>query len=90
MFGQLLGWIIKNKGAKVGGGILGGGGLIILLLGFYTDVTGKIEKQNVLQKEYVGLMLKPIEIEINYLKEGQKEIKKMVTDIHNHLIKLKK
>lgn len=90
MFGQILGWIIKSKSIKVGGGVIGGSGLVVLLMGLHSDVTGKIEKQDVLQKEYVGLMLKPIETEIRYLKSEQKETKSMVRDIHNYLLKSKK
>lgn len=87
MFAQLLGFLMKSKGAKVGAGAVGGSGLLALVIGLHADITGKIEKQDVAHKEYVQLTLKPVEVQIQGLQKEQAETKVMVRDIHNHLLK---
>jgi len=89
MIASILQWLIKSKGVKVGGTLLGGGSMVALLLGAHADITTKIEKQDERQKEYVQLMLKPIETEMRHLKEETKETKGLVRDIHNYLLKNK-
>lgn len=87
---RLLKWCFKSKGAKVGGGVLGGSSAIVLVMALHSDVTAKINKQERVQKEYVQLTLKPLEVKIENLKTGQKEIKTVVEGIRDYLLKEKK
>lgn len=81
--------IMKSKSFKVGAGAISGGVLIALILSLHSGVMAKIDKQENEQKEYVLLVLEPVKTEIAHLKEDQKEIKNMVRDIHNYLLKSK-
>lgn len=89
MLATILNWLVKSKGAKVGAGALSGASLVALLLGASAQINSRFEKQEARQKEYVTLSLKPIEIEIKYIRQAQKETKSMVRDIHNLLLKSK-
>lgn len=89
MFTKITEWILKSRGVKIGGGILGGGGAMLLILALYSEVNGKIAKQDIDQKLYVHLVIEPIKTEISNLKTGQNEVKSMVRDIHNYLLKSK-
>ena len=89
MFSTLLGWLMKSKGIKIGGSVLGGSGLILLFMGLHTSVNGKINKQDADLKIYVGLVLEPVRTEITNLKKEMSETKTLVRDIHNYLLKSK-
>ncbi len=89
MFATILSWVMKSKGVKLGAGVMSGGGLIALIFNLNASITTRIDKQDALHKEFVGLSLKPIETEINTLKDDQKDIKTMVRDIHSYLLKSK-
>ena len=90
---KMLGWFMASKGAKVGVGALGGSGLIALVLGLHTDVTKRIDHQQIEQKayvrEYVQLTLKPVQVEIENLRRDSTETKEMVKEIRNHLLNKK-
>ena len=86
MFAQVLGFIMKSKGAKLGVGALGGSGVLVLVMSLHADITNRIEAQDFQQRERTILMLAPIETEIANLKSEQRETKDMVRDIHNHLL----
>lgn len=86
---RLLKWCLKSKGVKVGGSVVGGSSAILLIMALHSDVTAKINKQEIIQKEYVQLTLKPIEVKIQHLKDGQKDIKKVVESIRDYLLKEK-
>ena len=89
MFSSILSWVFKSKGAKVGAGALSGGSVIALLYGANVEINTRFEKQETRQKEYVSLSIKPIQTEISNIKTQQTEIKSMVRDIHNYLLKSK-
>lgn len=86
MLTETLGWMIKSKFIKLGGGILGGTGALTLIFGLHGNVVGQIDKAEARSKEYVGLKLGPFETEIKNLKKDVKETKDMVKDIHIYLI----
>ena len=86
---RLLGGLMKSKGLKMGAGAHSGGGLIVLILGLNNDISNKLIAQKAEQKEYVQLVLKPLQTQIAYLKEETRETKQLVRDIHNYLLKKK-
>lgn len=86
MWTQFFSILAKSKSIKVGLGAAGGSTLIALIFGLHIDVTEKIEDQERKQKEYVQMVLRPIEIEIMNMKDDTKETKEMVRDIRNHLL----
>lgn len=90
MWATLLGWLLKSKAIKAGAGAVGGSGLLALIFSLHTDVTTKIEKVAVERKEYIELVLKPLEVKINNLKDSSNETKQMVRDIHAYLLDTKK
>ncbi len=87
MWGHLFSILIQSKLAKTGAGLVTGSGVLVLILGLHQDVLTKIEKQKLANKEYVGLVLTPVETEIRHLKENTKETKQLVRDIHNYLLR---
>lgn len=82
-----IAWLLSSKSAKMGAGAIGGSSLLAIVFGLHTDVTHKIEKERVAQKEYVELVLEPIKTEIKHLSGDSRETKQLVRDIHNHLLK---
>jgi len=86
VFTALLSFLVKSKGIKLGAGAVTGSGLVALVLGLHNDVTSKIEKQEQDQKEYVELILKPVQVQIQGLQKDQSETKTMVRDIHTYLL----
>ena len=85
----ILGWVMKSKGAKLGAGAISCSGLIAVIFNLNAGINNKIDKQDTLHKEYINLSMKPIQTEINSLKTVQSDIKVMVRDIHNYLLKTK-
>jgi len=88
----ILGWIMKSKVAKVGGGVIGGSGVLFALVfglnkDLKTELNDKMREMDKSHKLYVQLVLKPVEIEIKHLNGHVKETKQMVRDIRNHLLK---
>jgi len=79
MFAIILGWIMKSKIAKVGGGALCGSGLIALLLGF-------ADAREVSLKQYVDLKDQVIIEKIVPVKEDIVEIKNSIIRIENYII----
>ena len=80
MWTQIVGWIMKSKAAKAGGATLGTGGIVALLFGLHTDITGKVEKAEARNKEYVELRLKPLEDKVN-------DTNQKVNKLYEHLLK---
>jgi len=76
MFTNLLGFIMKSKGFKIGGGLLGGGSVIALATTLYGSLNTKFITQEANQKEYVQLVIAPIYTEITHLKKEASETKK--------------
>lgn len=89
MFSQVMMWLLKSKGAKIGAGALGSGGVLILILALHSDVTARITAEKIDRKEYVNLVLMPVQTQITNLKNDIKETKSMVRDIHNYLLNKK-
>ena len=91
MLSTILNWILKPNVAKVGGATIGGGGIVALILGLHSNVTGKIDNISKTVKEdrreYVALSMEPLKTEISNLKKETKETKHLVRDIHNYLLK---
>ena len=87
---ELLWAILKSKSVKVGGSILGGSGLIVLITGLHSNVSGKIDAQKIELKadtrEYVGLVLEPLKTEISNLKTEQTTANQMIKEIRDYLI----
>ena len=75
-------WLLSRKesATKVGGAIGGASGILFILFSLVSDV--KLEARQEIRlaegrsKEYVRQREEVIKIELNHLKEGQKEIKK--------------
>lgn len=84
-----LAGLMKSNGTKLSFGAIGGSGLIALIIGLHQDVTAKINRQDAQQKEYVVLVLAPLQTEIQHLQSEQKETKEMVRDIHKYLLQTK-
>ncbi len=78
--------LMKSKGVKIGGSLLGGSGLIALIMGLHFDVSGKIDKAESNAKQYAELVVAPIKTEITNLKTEVSDTKEMVRDIHNYLL----
>ncbi len=80
MWKAILGWIVKSKGAKVGGGVLGGSGVLAALIAYgdvqVKRVDYKIEAKDAMVRQYVDLKDQNLLIEIGHLKEGQLELKR--------------
>ncbi len=79
MWVTILGWIMKSKGAKVGGGIIGGSGVVAMLMGF-VNVKEESLRQYVDSKHEIA-----IEKVIN-IKDDVSEIKSDVKWLKNYLI----
>jgi hypothetical protein len=90
---RVVSWLIESKGAKLGAGAVGGGGVLILVLGLHSNVTGQLQIQKKEQldftREYVSLTIEPLKVEISNLKKDSEETKRMVRDIHQYLLKNK-
>ena len=89
MAGALLGWCIKSKAVKVGGGILGGSGALILILGLHASVNKRIDTVKIGTQTYVNQKHDLVTQQINHLKDGQREIKDMLKIIDKRLYNLK-
>jgi len=89
MLAKIFSWCLTTKAAKLGGSVIGGGGIIALFLAFQTDYKERIDKIEFKNERYSELLLKPVYVEINYLKKDIKETKIMVKDIHKYLLKTK-
>ena len=86
MVGQVLTLLAKSKGMKVGAGAIGGSSLLALIFSLHTDLSTKIDEEKAERKEYIELVLKPLEAELRSLKGETTETKQMVRDIRNHLL----
>lgn len=89
MLNQILDWIMKSKGVKVGAASLTGGGVIVLILGLYTSVKSESKVQELRLKEYVHLVVAPIKTEIQNLKTNIDNTNTKVNAIYEHLINTK-
>lgn len=89
MLSMFLGWVLKSKAVKVGAGALSGTGVLALIFNLHTDVTQKIEKQDVAHKEYVQMSIEPVQRDINNLVKEAAETKSLIRDIHHYLLKSK-
>ena len=78
----LLEYIMKSKGLKIGGGLIGGSGIVAVFLNF---VNGK----DVAMKEYVNLKNDTVIEKVENLKHGQDLILKTLNKIDDRLYKLK-
>lgn len=91
MWAAIFEWLLKSKAAKLSGATIGGGGIVALILGLHSNVTGKIDNISKTVKEdrreYVSLSMEPLKTEISNLKKETKETKHLVRDIHNYLLK---
>ena len=87
----MLGLILKSKGFKIGGGLLGGGGLLALIFSIYTSVVGQIDKAEANSKSYtrehVVLKLEPYKVEIVNLKSKVNDTNEKVNKIYEYLLK---
>lgn len=84
---QVFSWMLKTKagqGLAVG---TASGSLLALIFSLHNDVIGKIEAQRVERREYVQLVMKPVEVEIKNLKKETVETKELIKDIHKHLLR---
>lgn len=87
MLTQLLGSIVKSKGAKVGAASLTGGTILALVFFLNADLKSDLHAQEVRQKEYVQLVVAPLEIEIQNMKTNIDNTNTKVNAIYKYLIK---
>lgn len=86
----MLGAILGKDYAKIGVGAAGGGSLMALILGLYQDINHKIEKQDLIQKERVMIVVKSLEDKIFQLKDETKETNQMVKEMKAILVNMHK
>lgn len=86
MWTIILGWVLKSKAIKVGVGAVGGSGLLALIFNLHADITQRIDREVENRKEYIQLVISPLQSEVSNLKDGVNETKVMVRDLHNHLL----
>ena len=89
---QILGWIMKSKAAKVGGGVIGGSSVLFAFVfginkELKTDMNNKMIQMDKDHKAHVQLVLKPVQTEMKHLNIHIKETKEMVRDVRNHIMK---
>lgn len=89
MLSMFLGWVLKSKAVKLSAGVLSGTGILTLIFNLHADVSTRIDKQEVRQKEYVQLSIAPVQRDISHLAKEQAETKSLIRDIHNYLLKSK-
>lgn len=82
---------MKYKTAtKVGGGLVGGSGVIIVLIALNAHLEAKIQGASDTSRLYVDSKHEVVMSEIESLKRGQKDIKDLLRVIDNRLYQLKK
>lgn len=84
---------MTKDGVKVGGGILGGSGAILIIFSFVTaevsEVKATINKKDVEVRRYVDQRHENVLTEIRYLRDGQKEIKNLIQTLDKRVYELR-
>ncbi len=88
---KILGWILDKKAgaAKIGAGLGGAGGILILVMFLHDDVSLKIDRAEARSKEYVNQKEITISKELKHLRSGQSEIKDTLKIIERRVYELK-
>lgn len=77
---------MKSNIAKVGAVSIGSTGILALVLNLHAGVTARLDNEISNRKEYVELVLKPMQTEISNLEKETRETKLLVRDIHSYLL----